>query len=207
MLLRTPDASHLLKPSPTSQETTGSTPPRPPSMRCRSRHHVRPGHENDHGDSRPDVVDAVLPLAFTADVTVTAGAHSAGSTRRWILAQPDRARQRRVGRRRDSEQLENPASCKPRARYCGVPGMVISHHSGEGKPNQYYLRASTWTTGPTLPSASPAYRSTCRRTRTDRDGRTSTPDPGARERNPVQEGPYYARKAISRQPVPRTSTM
>ena len=30
-----------------------------------------------------------------------------------------------------------------------VPGLIAAQHSGSGKANQYFLRASTWTTAPT----------------------------------------------------------
>lgn len=87
------------------------------------------------------VVDAVLPLAFTADVTVTGRRtfrklEEAEDPARSLIGLASAASEGAV----TTKQLENRPLQRPGEVLEAVPGLVISQHSGEGKANQYYLR-------------------------------------------------------------------
>jgi outer membrane cobalamin receptor len=87
------------------------------------------------------VVDAVLPLAFTADVTVTGRRtfrrlEEARDPERGLIGLAGAASEGAV----TAKQLENRPLQRPGEVLEAVPGLVISQHSGEGKANQYYLR-------------------------------------------------------------------
>jgi hypothetical protein len=90
---------------------------------------------------RAVVIDAVLPLAFRADVTVTGH----GTFRN--LADIERPTESLIGLARaasegavTARQLEHRPLLRPGEVLETVPGLVISQHSGEGKANQYFLR-------------------------------------------------------------------
>jgi hypothetical protein len=87
------------------------------------------------------VVDAVLPLALTAEVTVT------GRRTFRNLAEVDNPAENLIGLADaasegavTARQLETRPMVRPGDVLETVPGLVISQHSGEGKANQYYLR-------------------------------------------------------------------
>ncbi|HKY22956.1 MAG TPA: TonB-dependent receptor [Vicinamibacterales bacterium] len=87
------------------------------------------------------IVDAVLPLAFTADVTVTGrrtfrNIENAEDPARNLIGLASAASEGAV----TAKQLENRPLQRPGEVLEAVPGLVISQHSGEGKANQYYLR-------------------------------------------------------------------
>jgi hypothetical protein len=87
------------------------------------------------------VVDAVLPLAFTADVSVTGrrtfrSLEEAQEPARSLIGLAGAASEGAV----TAKQLENRPVQRPGEVLEAVPGLVISQHSGEGKANQYYLR-------------------------------------------------------------------
>jgi hypothetical protein len=89
----------------------------------------------------PMVVDAVLPLAFTADVTVTGRRtfrrlEEVEEPARSLIGLASAASEGAV----TAKQLENRPLQRPGEVLEAVPGLVISQHSGEGKANQYYLR-------------------------------------------------------------------
>ena len=89
----------------------------------------------------PMVVDAVLPLAFTADVTVTGRRtfrrlEEAQEPARSLIGLASAASEGAV----TAKQLENWPLQRPGEVLEAVPGLVISQHSAEGKANQYYLR-------------------------------------------------------------------
>ena len=87
------------------------------------------------------VVDVVLPLALTAEVTVTGRRTFQKPCRgRESLREPDRNRRRGVGRRGHGQAARRPSVVAAGEVLETVPGLVISQHSGEGKANQYYLR-------------------------------------------------------------------
>ena len=46
------------------------------------------------------------------------------------------------------QQLEARTVYRPGELLEAVPGLIVSQHSGEGKANQFYLRASIWTMAP-----------------------------------------------------------
>ena len=86
-------------------------------------------------------VDVVLPLALTADVTVT------GHRTFRNLADVERPSENLIGIADaasegavTAKQLENRPLSRPGEVLETVPGLVISQHSGEGKANQYFLR-------------------------------------------------------------------
>jgi len=90
---------------------------------------------------RGAVVDAVLPLAFAADVTVSGhrtfrnladADHPAAS----LIGLAGAASEGAV----TAKQLEHRPLTRPGEVLETVPGLAISQHSGEGKANQYYLR-------------------------------------------------------------------
>jgi hypothetical protein len=90
---------------------------------------------------RAVIVDAVLPLAFRADITVT------GHRTFRSLADVERPTENLIGLARaasegavTARQLEHRPLLRPGEVLETVPGLVISQHSGEGKANQYYLR-------------------------------------------------------------------
>jgi hypothetical protein len=87
------------------------------------------------------VVDAVLPLAFTADVMVTGGRTFRN------LAEVDNPVENLIGLAGaasegavTAKELETRPLLRPGEVLETVPGLAISQHSGEGKANQYYLR-------------------------------------------------------------------
>lgn len=87
------------------------------------------------------VVDAVLPLAFTSDVTVTGrrafrSLEDAEDPALSVIGLAGAASEGTV----TAKQLENRPLQRPGEVLEAVPGLVISQHSGEGKANQYYLR-------------------------------------------------------------------
>ena len=86
-------------------------------------------------------VDVVLPIALTAEVTVTGHRtfrnlaeveNPIGN----LIGLADAASEGAITAR----QLENRPLLRPGEVLETVPGLVISQHSGEGKANQYYLR-------------------------------------------------------------------
>ena len=101
-------------------------------------------HATGDARTRPcrAVVDVVLPLALTADVTVTGAPDVQKSCRgRESLGEPASASPTRRRRARSQPvQLEGRPLSRPAEVLETVPGLVISQHSGEGKANQYYLR-------------------------------------------------------------------
>lgn len=87
------------------------------------------------------VLDAVLPLVLTAEVTVT------GHRTFRNLADIDNPTENLIGLADaasegaiTARQLENRPLLRPAEVLETVPGLVISQHSAEGKANQYYLR-------------------------------------------------------------------
>jgi len=86
-------------------------------------------------------VDAVLPLAFAADVVVTGH-----RTFRNVADAPNPA-EGLIGLARaasegavTARQLEHKPLLRPGEVLETVPGLAVSQHSAEGKANQYYLR-------------------------------------------------------------------
>ena len=86
-------------------------------------------------------VDAVLPLALTAEVTVTS--HRTFRN----LAEVENPAENLIGLANAASEgavtaraLENRPVLRPGEVLETVPGLVISQHSGEAKANQYYLR-------------------------------------------------------------------
>jgi hypothetical protein len=91
--------------------------------------------------SRSAVVDAVLTLALTADVTVTGrrtfrNLAEIENPFESLIGIADAASEGAVTAR----QIEGRPLGRPAEVLETVPGLVISQHSGEGKANQYYLR-------------------------------------------------------------------
>ena len=93
------------------------------------------------GPDRAAVVDVVLPLALTAEVTVT------GRRTFRNLAEVENPSQNLIGLADaasegavTARQLEGRPLSRPGEVLETVPGLVVSQHSGEGKANQYYLR-------------------------------------------------------------------
>lgn len=93
------------------------------------------------GSGTPTRVDVVMPLALSADVTVTAKATFAN------LADAEDPAENLVGIALSASQgaiTAQQLDARPMMRTGEVletvPGVVISQHSGEGKANQYYLR-------------------------------------------------------------------
>lgn len=92
-------------------------------------------------DGSSPMVNAVLHLALSADVTVT------GKSTFLNLADAERPAEDLVGVAQSSSQgaiTARQLDARPMMRSGEVletvPGVVISQHSGEGKANQYYLR-------------------------------------------------------------------
>ena len=90
---------------------------------------------------RAAVVDVVLPLALTAEVTVT------GRRTFRNLAEVENPAESLIGIAGaasegavTAKQLEGRPLSRPGEVLETVPGLVISQHSGEGKANRYYLR-------------------------------------------------------------------
>jgi hypothetical protein len=86
-------------------------------------------------------INIVLPLALSADVTVT------GKSTFTNLADVENPVASLVGIAQSSSQgaitarqLDTRPLMRPGEVLESVPGLVISQHSGEGKANQYYLR-------------------------------------------------------------------
>jgi hypothetical protein len=86
-------------------------------------------------------LDATLPLAVSADVTVTGRRTFAN------LADVENPAENLVGvafaasqRAVTAKQLEGRPIMRSGEVLETVPGLIISQHSGEGKANQYYLR-------------------------------------------------------------------
>ena len=91
--------------------------------------------------SRPAVVDVVLTLALTADVTVTGhrtfrNLAEVENPSESLVGIADAASEGAVTAR----QIEGRPLGRPAEVLETVPGLVISQHSGEGKANQDYLR-------------------------------------------------------------------
>ena len=91
--------------------------------------------------SRLAVVDVVLTLALTADVTVTGhrtfrNLADVGNPSESLVGIADAASEGAV----TASQIEGRPLGRPADVLETVPGLVISQHSGEGKANQYYLR-------------------------------------------------------------------
>ncbi len=93
------------------------------------------------GPDRPAVIDVVLALALTAEVTVT------GRRTFRNLAEVENPSQSLIGIADaasegaiTARQLEGRPLSRPGEVLETVPGLVVSQHSGEGKANQYYLR-------------------------------------------------------------------
>jgi hypothetical protein len=87
------------------------------------------------------VADAVLPVAFTEDVTVT----GRRSFRNLALVEfPAESLIGLAGAASEgavtAKQLQNRPLRRPGEVLETVPGLAISQHGGEGKANQYYLR-------------------------------------------------------------------
>ncbi|PWT83581.1 MAG: TonB-dependent receptor [Blastocatellia bacterium] len=87
------------------------------------------------------VVNAVLPLALSADITVT------GKATFTNLADAENPAQNLVGIAQSAsqgaitaKQLNERPLLRTGEALETVPGVVVSQHSGEGKANQYYLR-------------------------------------------------------------------
>jgi hypothetical protein len=87
------------------------------------------------------VVNAVLPLALTAEVVVT------GHRTFRNLAEVDNPAENLIGVADAASEgavtakaFENRPLLRPGEVLETIPGVVISQHSGEGKANQYYLR-------------------------------------------------------------------
>jgi hypothetical protein len=90
---------------------------------------------------RIEKVDAVLHLAVTADVVVTAkktftNLADVADTEQSLIGIADAASQGAVS----GKDLDTRPVLRPGDVLESVPGMVVSQHSGEGKANQYYLR-------------------------------------------------------------------
>jgi len=86
-------------------------------------------------------VDAVLPLALTAEVTVTGrrtfrNLAEVEDPHESLIGLADAASEGAV----TAKQIETRPMIRPGEVLETVPGLVISQHSGEGKANQYYLR-------------------------------------------------------------------
>ena len=93
------------------------------------------------GPDRAAVVDVVLPLALTAEVTVTGrrtfrNLAEVENPSQNLIRLADAASEGAVTAR----QLEGRPLSRPAEVLETVPGLVVSQHSGEGKANQYYLR-------------------------------------------------------------------
>ena len=93
------------------------------------------------GSGRDATVDVVLPLALTAEVTVTGrrtfrNLADAPNPTENLIGLADAASEGAITAR----QLETRPLLRPGEVLEAVPGLVVSQHSSEGKANQYYLR-------------------------------------------------------------------
>jgi hypothetical protein len=91
--------------------------------------------------NRLAVVDVVLSLALTADVTVTGrrtfrNLAEVENPFESLIGIADAASEGAI----TAKQIEGRPMVRPGDVLETVPGLVISQHSGEGKANQYYLR-------------------------------------------------------------------
>ena len=108
-------------------------------------------------EGKTTTIDAVLPLAVTAEIVVTGKrtfqnlAELDGSIE-GLVGIADAASQGTV----TGEQLDSRPLMRPGEVLESVPGLLVSQHSGEGKANQYYLRGfnldhgtdfATWVAG------------------------------------------------------------
>jgi outer membrane receptor protein involved in Fe transport len=87
------------------------------------------------------VVNAVLPLALTAEVTVTdhrtfRNLAEVENPAENLIGIADAASEGAV----TAKAFENRPLLRPGDVLETIPGLVISQHSGEGKASQYYLR-------------------------------------------------------------------
>jgi len=107
----------------------------------------------------PAVVDAVIAAGAQREVTVIgkrtfANLADVENPAENLVGVAESASQGAI----NSQQLDVRPIMRPGEVLETIPGMMITQHSGEGKANQYFLRASTPITGPISRRRSPGFR-------------------------------------------------
>lgn len=92
-------------------------------------------------EGQPLVWNAMMELAFSADITITAprafrNIAELPNPEESLIRVAEASSQGAI----TGEQLQSRPLMRPAEALESVPGLIVSQHSGEGKANQYYLR-------------------------------------------------------------------